>query len=177
MFGRPVHTLQSATSGWRDLWLNTWSKTLSVLFSTKANSSSLSSSYSWWMIQDISETFIDFLLAATITLRLLKETSNRLGDLQISKIKSPTNINLCLCELLNSNFGTWFSLDIFLGMLIALMSQNLQWSSQLQLAGRCGVFIGGDPKGEMTKVTWCDSLTLVHNGRNSNQCATLLEEQ
>ena len=78
------------------------------------------------MIQDISETFTNFLFAATITLRLLKETSNRLGDLQISKIKRSANINLSLYELLNSNFGTLFSLDIFLGMLTTLMSQNLQ---------------------------------------------------
>ena len=78
------------------------------------------------MIQELFETFTDFLFAATITLRLLKETSNHLGDLQISKIKRPANINLSLCEFLNSNFGTWFSLDIFLGMLTTLMSENLQ---------------------------------------------------
>ena len=129
------------------------------------------------MIQDISETFTNFLFAATISLRLLKETSNRLGDLQISKIKRSANINLSLCELLNSNFGTWFSLEIFLRMLIVLVSRNLQWSSQPQLAGRCRVFIGGDPNGEMTEVTRCDGLTRVHNGRISNQGATLLEAQ
>ena len=119
------------------------------------------------MIQDISETFIDFLFAATITLRLLKENSNRLGDWQISKIKRLANINLSLYELLNSNFGTWFSLDIFLGMLTVLVSEDIQWSSQPQMAGGCGVFIGGDPNGEMTEVTRCDSLTRVHNGRIS----------
>ena len=67
------------------------------------------------MIQDISETFTNFLFAATITLRLLKETSNHLGDLQISKIKRPTNINLSLNELLNSAWDLGFSLKIFLG--------------------------------------------------------------
>ena len=78
------------------------------------------------MIQDISETFTNFLFEATISLPLLKETSNHLGDLQISKIKRLANINLSLCDLLNSNFGTWFSLNIFLGMLTTLMSENLQ---------------------------------------------------
>ena len=37
-------------------------------------------------------------------------------------------------------------------MLTALVSE-FQWSSQPELAGRCGVFIGGDPNGEMTEVT------------------------
>ena len=49
--------------------------------------------------------------------------------------------------------GLGFSLEIFLGMLIALVSENIQWSSPSQMAGGCGAFIGGDPNGEMTKVT------------------------
>ena len=73
--------------------------------------------------------------------------------------------------------GLGFSLKIFLGMLTSLMSKNLQWSSQPQLAGGCGVFIGGDPNGEMSEVTRCGSLMCVHNGRISNHNATLLEEQ
>ena len=73
--------------------------------------------------------------------------------------------------------GLGFSLEIFLGMLTDQVSENIQWSSQPQLAGGCGVFIGGDPNGEMTEVTRCDRLTRVHNGRISNQCATFLEEQ
>src|SRR3954466_7375740 len=47
-------------------------------------------------------------------------------------------------------------------------AQNLQWSSPPQLAGGCGLFIGGDPNGEMSEGTRCDSLTRVHNGRNFN---------
>ena len=45
------------------------------------------------------------------------------------------------------------------------------------MAGGCGVFIGGDPNGEKNEVNRGDSLTRVHNGRISHQCATLLEEQ
>ena len=45
------------------------------------------------------------------------------------------------------------------------------------MAGGCGVFIGGDPNGDKTDVTQCDSLTRVHNGRISHKCTTLLEEQ
>ena len=73
--------------------------------------------------------------------------------------------------------GLGFSLEILLGMLTELVSKNFQWSSQPQMAGGCGVFIGGDPNGEMTEVTRHDSLTRVHNGRISNHDATLLEEQ
>ena len=63
------------------------------------------------MIQDISETLTDFLFGATITLRLLKETANRLGDLQISKITRSVNLNLSLSELLNSTLGLGFTLE------------------------------------------------------------------
>ena len=49
--------------------------------------------------------------------------------------------------------GLGFSLEIFLGMLTTLVSENFQLSSQPELAGRCGVFIGGDPNGEMIEVT------------------------
>ena len=63
-----------------------------------------------------------------ITLKLLKETSNRLGDLQISKIKRLANLHLSLDELL-TECGLRFSLEIFLGMLTALVSQNIQRSS------------------------------------------------
>ena len=64
--------------------------------------------------------------------------------------------------------GLGFSLEIFLGMLTKLVSENIQWSSQPQMAGGCGVFIGGDPNGEMTEVTRCDSLTRVRNGQISH---------
>src|SRR4051812_16779049 len=99
-------------------------------------------------------------------------TSNRLGDLQISKIKRRANINLSISELLNSKWDLGFLSGIFLSW----DAQNLQWSSQPQLAGGCEVFIDADPNGEISKVTRCDSLMRVHNGRNFNQCA-LLEEQ
>ena len=88
-------------------------------------------------------------------------TSNRLGDLQISKIKRRPNINLSLSEFLNSNWDLGFLSRISLSW----DAQNLQWSSQPQLAGGCGVFIGGDPNGEMNEVARRDSLTHVHNGR------------
>ena len=100
-------------------------------------------------------------------------TSNRLGDLQISKIKRRANINLSLSEFLNSN---WF-LGFLSRISLSWDAQNLQWSSRPQMVGGGGVFIGGDPNGEMSDLTRCDSLTRVPNGRNFNHCATLLEEQ
>src|SRR4051812_12751678 len=101
------------------------------------------------------------------------ETSNHLGDLKISKIKRRTNLNLSLSEFLNSVWDLGFLSRIYLSW----DAQNLQWSIQPQLAGGCGVFIGGDPNGKMTKVTQGDNLTRVHNGRIFNHCATFLEEQ
>src|SRR4051812_8902335 len=98
-------------------------------------------------------------------------TSNCLGYLQISKITRRANINLSLSELLNSNWDLGF----LSGISHSWDAQNLQWSSQPQLAGGCGVFICGDPNGEMSEVTRCDNLTRVHNGRNFNHNATLLE--
>ena len=100
-------------------------------------------------------------------------TSNRLGDLQISKIKRRASINLTLSEFLNSKWDLGF----LSGISLSWDAQNLQWSSQPQLAGGCRVFIGADPNDEMSEVARCDSLTRVHNGRNFNQSATLLEEQ
>ena len=77
----------------------------------------------------------------------------------------------------STQIGLGFSLEIFLGMLTTLVSENIQRSSPPQMAGGCMVFIGGDPNGEMSEVTRCDSLTRVHNGRISNHDATFLEEQ
>ena len=54
---------------------------------------------------------------------------------------------------------------------------NSQWSSQPELAVRCGVFIGGDPEGEKTIVTWGKIVTRVSNGRILFSGATLLKEQ
>ena len=73
----------------------------------------------------------------------------RLGDLQFSKIKRAANQVLSLSEFAQLSFGTW----IFSRGSLSWDAQNLQWSSQPQPAGGCGVFIGGDPNGEMTEVT------------------------
>ena len=109
----------------------------------------------------------------TITLRLQVGDLYRLGDLQISKIKRPANQTLSLSEFSQLSSGT---LD-FLSGFLSWDAQYLQCSSQPQMAGGCGLYIGGDPNGEMSEVTRCDSLTRVHNGRNFNHYATLLEEQ
>ena len=53
--------------------------------------------------------------------------------------------------------GLGFTLEIFLGMLKTQVSENIQRSSQPQMAGGCGVFTGGDPNGEMMDVTRCVS--------------------
>src|SRR3954462_13780398 len=93
--------------------------------------------------------------------------------LQISKIKRPANQTLSLSEFAQLSSGT---LD-FLSGFLSWVAQYLQCSSLPQLEGGCGLFIGGDPNGEMSEVTRCDSLTRVHNSRNSEHNATLLEEQ
>ena len=109
----------------------------------------------------------------TITLRLLEGDLYRLGDLQISKIKRPANQTLSLSEFAQLSSGTFgFSLGLSLvGCSVSSVEQPAQ------MVGGCGLFIGGDPNGEMSEVTQCDSLTRVHNGRNFNNSATLLEEQ
>ena len=109
----------------------------------------------------------------TITLQLLVGDLYRLGDLQISKIKRPANQVLSLSEFAQLSSGT---LD-FLSGFLSWDAQDLQWSSLPQMAGGCGLFIGGYPNGKMTEVTRCDSLTRVHNGRNLNHCAAFLAEQ
>jgi hypothetical protein len=111
--------------------------------------------------------------AATITLRLLVGDLYRLGDLQISKIKRPANQTLSLSEFAQLSSGTLvFSRVFFRGMLRIFSGATCP-----QMVGGGGVFIGGDPNGEMSDLTRCDSLTRVSNGRNFNHCATLLEEQ
>jgi hypothetical protein len=111
--------------------------------------------------------------AATITLRLLVGDLYRLGDLQISKIKRPANQTLSLSEFAQLSSGTLvFSRVFFRGML-----RIFSGATSPQMVGGGGVFIGGDPNGEMSDLTRCDSLTRVPNGRNFNHCATLLEEQ
>ena len=56
-------------------------------------------------------------------------TSNRLGDLQISKIKRRANLNLSLSELLNSKWDLgFFSESLSLGMLrIFSGAANRNW--------------------------------------------------
>ena len=96
--------------------------------------------------------------------------SRRLAVLQDKKA---ANQVISLSEFAQLSSGT---LD-FLSGFLSWDAQYLQWSSQPQMAGGCGLFIGGDPNGEMSEVTRCDILTRVHNGRNFNHCETLLEEQ
>ena len=62
------------------------------------------------MIQAISEP-LQTSSAATITLRLLVGDLYRLGDLKISKIKRPANLNLSLSEFAQLNMGLGFSLE------------------------------------------------------------------
>src|SRR4051812_25403206 len=105
--------------------------------------------------------------------RLPSAATITLGDLKISKIKRLANQTLSLSEFAQLSSGT---LD-FLSGFLSWDAQYLQWSSQPQMAGGCGLFIGGDPNGEISEVTRCDILTRVHNGRKFHHCATLLEEQ
>ena len=111
--------------------------------------------------------------AATITLRLLAGDLYRLGDLQISKIKRPANQTLSLSKFAQLSSGTFgFSLGL---SLVGCSESSVEQPTQM--VGGCGLFIGGDPHGEMSEVTRCDSLTRVHNSRNFINSATLLEEQ
>src|SRR3954462_11680365 len=94
--------------------------------------------------------------------------------LQISKIKRPANQTLSLSEFSQLSSGT---MDFLCGFL-SWDAWYLQWCNLfLRMVGGSGLFIGGDPKGEMSEVTRCDSLTRVHNGRNFEHNATFLEEQ
>ena len=108
----------------------------------------------------------------TITLRLLEGDLYRLGDLQISKIKRPANQTLSLSEFAQLSSGTCVISRIFSRGMLKIFS-----GAASPMVGGCGLFIGGNPNGEMSEVTQCDSLTRVHNGRNFNNSATLLEEQ
>ena len=177
MFGRPVHTLQSATSGWRDLWLNTGanlSPSYSPLQQTPRVCPVLTRGR-WFRPspKSLQTSFSSDNYSSTAW----QVTPNRLGDLQISKITRQANINLSLwIAQLSLGLGLVFSRDLPWDAHSTCVWE-FQQSSQPELAGRCGVFIGGDPNGEMTEVTRCDSLTCVHNGQISNQCTTLLEEQ
>ena len=164
MFGKPVHTQQSATSSWRDLWLNTranLSPSYSPLQQTPRACAVFTQGRWFRPSPKPSQTFSS---QWQLLFDCWRRTSNRLGDLQISKIKRLANLNLSLMNC-STQCGLGFSLEIFLGMLTTLVSENIQRSSQPQMAGGCGVFIGGNPNGEMMDVTWCDSLTRVHNGR------------
>ena len=134
MFVRPVHTLQSATSGWRDWWLNTWSKTLSVLFSTAPISLSLDSSSLvidyWGNHRNLWQTGLRGDNNSSLS---EEQLSNCLGELQFSKIKSLANFFLSLSESTQIN-RTYASVDGFRVL--------LRWLSRGALSNRQRINLG-----------------------------------
>ena len=112
MFGKPVHTLQSATSGWRDLWLNTGANlfpSYSPLQQTPRACPVFTRGRWFRPSPKPSQTFSS---QWQLLFDCWRRTSNRLGDLQISKIKRLANLNLSLDELLNSKWTWVFSRDL-----------------------------------------------------------------
>src|ERR1041385_3590029 len=93
---------------------------------------------------------------------------NRLGDLQFSKIKRSANLDLSLCELLNSA-QTWvlvFSRWISLGMLTDFCLRIFSGAANPKWRVGVGYLLLAIPMGKMTEVTRCDRLMRVHNGWN-----------
>ena len=153
MFGRPVHTLQSATSGWRDLWLNTGAN-LSPSYSPLPWNSSSSSHFS--LVVDYQGNLRNLWQTCSSRRQLLfahwRKTlwpSRRIAVLQDKKAsKSPLKSSWISSVQWDFCFGggsLGFVSGIFLGKLLA---NWIKVSHQPAPANDCGggVFIGGDPE-------------------------------